>query len=67
MKLVKDRHHVISLIYGIKKKDTNELICRKETDSQTWKTNLWLSKGTGGGGMDGLVIWIGMCTLRCME
>ena len=30
-----------------KKKDTNELICRIKTDSQTLK-NLWLPKGTGG-------------------
>ena len=37
-----------------KKKDTNELICRTETDSQTLK-NLWLPKRTGwGGGRDGL-------------
>ena len=32
-----------------KKKDTNELICRIETNSQTLKTNLWLPKGTGWG------------------
>ena len=32
----KDKHHMTSLIYGIlKKKDTNEPICRTETDSQT--------------------------------
>lgn len=31
-----------------KKKDTNEFICRRETDSQTLK-NLWLPKGTGTG------------------
>ena len=30
---VKDKHHMISLICGIYKKDTNELNCRKETDS----------------------------------
>ena len=28
-----------------KKKDTNELIYKTETDSQTSKTNLWLTKG----------------------
>ena len=28
------------------RKDTNELICRAETDFQTLK-NLWLPKGTG--------------------
>ena len=32
------------------KKDTNELICRMETDSQTSKTNLQLPKGSGVGG-----------------
>ena len=40
---------MISFLCGIQKKDTNELICRTETDSQTLK-NLWLPKGTGGGG-----------------
>ena len=33
-----------------KKKDTNDLMCTTETDSQTWD-NLWLPKGTGGGGL----------------
>ena len=33
-----------------KKKDTNELICKSETDLQTEKTNLWLPKGNGGVG-----------------
>ena len=28
---------------------TNELIYKTETDSQTQKTNLWLTKGKGGG------------------
>ena len=32
-----------------KKKDTNELIYKIETDSQTLKTNLWLPKGKSGG------------------
>ena len=30
------------------KHDTNELIYRPETDSQTQKTNLWLPKRKGG-------------------
>ena len=34
----------------LKKKDTNELICPTETDSQT--ENLWLPKGQAEGGMD---------------
>ena len=45
---------------------TNEFICRKETDSQTLKTNLWLLKGTGGGGID-LGFRTGICTLKYME
>ena len=40
---VKDKQHLISLICGIKKKDTNELICRTEIDSQTEK--LMITKG----------------------
>ena len=31
------------------KNNTNELIYRTETDSQTLKTNLWLPKGKDGG------------------
>ena len=55
---VKDKHHMISLICGTlkKKKDTIELICRTETDSQTLK-NVWLPKRTGWGGRDGLGDW----------
>ena len=29
------------------KDDTNELIYKRETDSQTQKTNLWIPKGKG--------------------
>ena len=32
---VKDTYHMISLICGILKNDTNELIYKTETDSQT--------------------------------
>ena len=32
------------------KYDTNELIYKTQTDSQTQKTNLWLPKGKEGGG-----------------
>ena len=45
---MKDKHPMILVICGIYKKDTNELICRTETDSQTWK-NLQLPKGIGVG------------------
>ena len=46
----KDKYHIISLICGILKNDTNELIYKTETDPQTSKTNLWLPEGKGGGG-----------------
>ena len=46
------------------KKDTNEIICRTETDSQTLK-NIELPKGTGSWEhkMD-LGFGVGICTLR---
>ena len=35
------------------KYDTNELSCETETDSQTYRPDLWLTKERrGGGGMD---------------
>ena len=40
---------MISLICGILRNDTNELIYKTETDSQRQKTNLRLPKGKGGG------------------
>ena len=30
---------------------------KTETDTETLKTNLWLQKGTGGQGRDGLGVW----------
>ena len=32
-------------MWNLKKNDTNELIYKTETNSQTWKTNLLLPKG----------------------
>ena len=40
----KDKYHMVSLISGIFKNDTNELIYKTEIGSQTKKTNLWLPK-----------------------
>ena len=31
----KDKYHTLSLIFGIQKCDTNELICKMEIDSRT--------------------------------
>ena len=59
----KYRYHMIShiwnLIYG-----TNEPLCRKETNSWTWRTDLWWSRGRGRDWSLGLVdasycIWSG--------
>ena len=64
---LKDSQYDITCMWNQKKKDTNELIFRTETDSQTLK-NLWLPKGTDGGW--GRMDWgfgIGICTLRYME
>ena len=40
------------------KYDTNELIYKTETDSQMWKTNLWLPKGKGSEGGINQEFWI---------
>ena len=40
-----------------KENDTNELIYKPETDSQSLKTNLWLLKVKGWGGQDKLRVW----------
>ena len=46
----KGKYHTLSLICRIYKNDTYELIFKTETDPQTEKTNLWLSKGEVGEG-----------------
>ena len=45
----KERQISYHLHVESKKNDRNELIYKIETDSQTWKTNLCLPKGKGGG------------------
>ena len=37
--------NVMYRLYVESKNNTNELIYKTETDSQTWKTNLWLPRG----------------------
>ena len=46
---------MISLICGIFKNDTSELIYKVELESQTQKTNLWLPKA--GEERDKLGVW----------
>ena len=45
---VKERQ-IYNIVYmcNVKNNDTNELIYKRETDSQTQKTNLWLPNGKG--------------------
>ena len=49
----KDKYHMISLICGILKNDTDELICKTEIDSQT-ENKLMVTKR---GGRDKLGDW----------
>ena len=44
----------MTYMWNLKKNDTNELICR--TDSQTWKTNLTVTTADSQGG-HGLRVW----------
>ena len=41
-------------MWNLKRNETNELPYKKERDSQTWKTNLWLS-----GGRESQGVWEG--------
>ena len=45
----KDKYHTISHMWNLKY-DANELSYETETDSQTWRTDLWLPRERGGGG-----------------
>ena len=48
----KDKYHMISLMCGILKNDTNEFTYKTEIDSQIQKANSWLAKGKGWGGIN---------------
>ena len=48
----KDKYHDTAYMWNLKKNDTNEIIYKTEIDSQKQKTNLWLPKGKGGGGVN---------------
>ena len=47
MKSDKDKHHMTLLICGLKY-DTNEPICKAETDSQTQRAGPWLPRTRAG-------------------
>ena len=42
----KDKQHDIICVWNLTY-STNEPICKSETDSQTWRTDLWLPAGKG--------------------
>ena len=44
----KDKYHIISLICGIYKNGTDELVCRAETETQMQRTNIWTPRGESG-------------------
>ena len=45
-----DKYHMTSLICAISfQNDTNEFMYKTDTDAEIMKTNLWFSKGEGGG------------------
>ena len=43
------KYHMMSLISNLIY-NTNEHFCRKETNSRTWRTDLWLPRGREGVG-----------------
>ena len=48
------------------KKDTDELICRRENDSQTLRTNLWLPKRVDGGQKSSGSLRLAYCMVYAM-
>ena len=40
-----DKYHMLTLIYGIQKDDTDEPTCRAAVDTQTQRTYLWTQQG----------------------
>ena len=41
----KNKYCVILLICGIQKNDTDELICKEEIETQTYRTDIWIPRG----------------------
>ena len=52
-KTERDKYCVILLVHRIYKNGTYEFICKAETESQMWKTNLWLPSRERGVGWTG--------------
>ena len=43
-----NKYYMILLICEIQKKDTNELICKVDIETQTERTNVWIPRGKRG-------------------
>ena len=56
MKLVEDKQHMISLLCGILKKDTNEVIYETER-LRDFEKRMDTKGDSLGGGVDGLGVW----------
>ena len=54
-------------LYIESKKNANELIYQVETDSQTLKSNLWVPKEKGEGGMINRKVGINIYILLCIK
>ena len=48
----KDKYCILMHICGIWKNSIDELICKAEIETKTWRTNVWITRAGGGGGMD---------------
>ena len=64
----KEKYDMTSLIWNLKRNDTNKLTYKTEADSQTWRRNFWLPGWKGEMG-EGLVRESGMhmYTLLCLK
>ena len=51
---------------GIYKNDTDERICKAETETQMERKNVWTPKGKGMGGMNWEIV-VDMYTLLCIK
>ena len=44
----KNKYHILTHTCEIQKSGTGQSICKGETDTQTWRANVWTLGGEGG-------------------
>ena len=59
--MVKNKYHKITHICGIYKKGISDLIYKTETETQTWKTNIWTQRRGRGGEINIYILLTGTC------